>query len=93
MGTYSLLKAARQVWQVEERAGDDHRFHHVSTDEVYGTLSAQDPAFTEETAYAPNSPYSASQIFWFALITTHMVYRFQPVIVLTTTVLIIFRKN
>ncbi len=61
MGTYSLLKAARQVWQVEEQAVENHRFHHVSTDEVYGTLSMQDPAFTEETAYAPNSPYSASK--------------------------------
>lgn len=61
MGTYSLLKAARQVWQIEEQAVEDHRFHHVSTDEVYGTLSMEDPAFTEETAYAPNSPYSASK--------------------------------
>ena len=61
MGTYSLLKAARQVWQIEEQAVEDHRFHHVSTDEVYGTLSMTDPAFTEETAYAPNSPYSASK--------------------------------
>ncbi len=61
MGTYSLLKAARQVWQIEEQAADNHRFHHVSTDEVYGTLNMQDPAFTEETAYAPNSPYSASK--------------------------------
>jgi dTDP-glucose 4,6-dehydratase len=39
----------------------DHRFYHVSTDEVYGTLPATDPAFTEETAYAPNSPYLASK--------------------------------
>ena len=61
MGTYSLLKAARQVWQVEEQAIEDHRFHHVSTDEVYGTLSLDDPAFVESTAYAPNSPYSASK--------------------------------
>ena len=61
MGTHSMLKAARQVWQVEEQAVDDHRFHHVSTDEVYGTLSMSDPAFTEKTAYAPNSPYSASK--------------------------------
>jgi len=61
MGTHSMLKAARQVWQVEARAVDNHRFHHVSTDEVYGTLSLHDPAFTEETAYAPNSPYSASK--------------------------------
>jgi len=61
LGTYSLLKAARQVWQIEEQAVDNHRFHHVSTDEVYGTLSMDDPAFTEQTAYAPNSPYSASK--------------------------------
>lgn len=60
LGTYSLLKAAKKVWL---DGGDvlPHRFHHVSTDEVYGTLSAEDPAFTEDTAYAPNSPYSASK--------------------------------
>ena len=40
---------------------DDHRFHHVSTDEVYGTLAADDPAFSESTPYAPNSPYAASK--------------------------------
>jgi dTDP-glucose 4,6-dehydratase len=61
LGTHSLLKAARQVWQTEGMAPDEHRFHHVSTDEVYGTLSLDDPAFTEKTAYAPNSPYSASK--------------------------------
>ncbi len=61
LGTHSLLKAARQVWQVENRAPDTHRFHHVSTDEVYGSLESDDPAFTELTAYAPNSPYSASK--------------------------------
>ncbi len=61
LGTHSLLKAARQVWQTEGLAPEDHRFHHVSTDEVYGTLSMEDPAFTEKTAYAPNSPYSASK--------------------------------
>ena len=61
MGTYSLLKAARQVWQIEENALEKHRFHHVSTDEVYGQLLMEDPPFTEETAYAPNSPYSASK--------------------------------
>ncbi len=60
LGTHSMLKAARQVWQIEEQC-QDHRFHHVSTDEVYGTLSMSDPAFTETTAYAPNSPYSASK--------------------------------
>ncbi len=59
MGTYSLLKAAKQVWL--DNGLVPHRFHHVSTDEVYGTLSPDAPAFTEETAYAPNSPYSASK--------------------------------
>ncbi len=65
IGTYTLLKAAKKIWIDEpESKGEqrlDHRFHHVSTDEVYGTLSATDPAFTEQTAYAPNSPYSASK--------------------------------
>lgn len=65
LGTYSLLKAAKKVWIDEPKAEGKpalaHRFHHVSTDEVYGTLSLTDPAFTEETAYAPNSPYSASK--------------------------------
>lgn len=65
LGTYSLLKASKKVWidepKAEGKASLEHRFHHVSTDEVYGTLSATDPAFTEETAYAPNSPYSASK--------------------------------
>jgi len=59
-GTHSMLKAARTVW-LEERAVERHRFHHVSTDEVYGSLGADDPAFHEQTRYAPNSPYSASK--------------------------------
>lgn len=59
VGTHSLLKAARSVWL--EGSGQDHRFHHVSTDEVYGSLGPNDPAFSETTAYAPNSPYSASK--------------------------------
>lgn len=65
IGTHSLLKAAKKVWIDEPKATTGemlpHRFHHVSTDEVYGTLSPTDPAFTEETQYAPNSPYSASK--------------------------------
>ncbi|MEP1744174.1 MAG: dTDP-glucose 4,6-dehydratase [Kangiellaceae bacterium] len=61
IGTYSLLKAAKKVWLDGEMAIKEHRFHHVSTDEVYGSLSAAEPAFTENTAYAPNSPYSASK--------------------------------
>jgi dTDP-glucose 4,6-dehydratase len=60
VGTHSLLKAARKVW-LEEKAVPRHRFHHVSTDEVYGSLGPGDPAFHEGTPYAPNSPYSASK--------------------------------
>jgi dTDP-glucose 4,6-dehydratase len=59
LGTLSLLTAARSVWLAG--SGRPHRFHHVSTDEVYGTLGPNDPAFSETTAYAPNSPYSASK--------------------------------
>jgi dTDP-glucose 4,6-dehydratase len=59
-GTYTLLEAARKVW-VEERLVERHRFHHVSTDEVYGSLGPDDPPFRETTPYAPNSPYSASK--------------------------------
>jgi dTDP-glucose 4,6-dehydratase len=60
VGTHSLLKAARKVW-LDGEGVPAHRFHHVSTDEVYGSLGPHDPAFTESTAYAPNSPYSASK--------------------------------
>jgi len=60
VGTHSLLKAARQVW-LDEKCVVSHRFHHVSTDEVYGSLGLDDPAFHESTPYAPNSPYSASK--------------------------------
>ncbi len=60
VGTHSLLKAAREVW-LEEGSVPRHRFHHVSTDEVFGSLGPMDPAFTERTPYAPNSPYSASK--------------------------------
>ncbi len=59
LGTHSLLKAARTVWLAG--SGAPHRFHHVSTDEVYGSLGPGDPAFSETTPYAPNSPYSASK--------------------------------
>lgn len=60
LGTNSLLKAARTVW-LDQRSGRDHRFHHISTDEVFGSLGPDEPAFSETTAYAPNSPYSASK--------------------------------
>ena len=59
LGTNTLLKAARKVWL--EGDGKPHRFHHISTDEVFGSLEPEDPAFSETTPYAPNSPYSASK--------------------------------
>ena len=61
-GTYTLLEAARAHWSTlgtTDQAG--FRFHHVSTDEVYGTLAKDDPPFAEVHAYEPNSPYSASK--------------------------------
>ena len=61
-GTFTLLNAAREYWEslpAAERSA--FRFLHVSTDEVYGSLGPNDPAFTETTPYAPNSPYSASK--------------------------------
>ncbi|USD22368.1 dTDP-glucose 4,6-dehydratase [Microbulbifer variabilis] len=61
IGTYSLLKAAKRVWLDEGINKDSHRFHHVSTDEVYGALNSEDSPFSETTPYAPNSPYSASK--------------------------------
>ena len=61
VGTHQLLQAARKVWLLENKHDKAYRFHHVSTDEVYGMLSFTDPAFTETTAYAPNSPYAASK--------------------------------
>ena len=61
-GTFSLLEAARASWNtLEGDAKTGFRFLHVSTDEVYGTLGPEDPPFSETTAYAPNSPYSASK--------------------------------
>jgi dTDP-glucose 4,6-dehydratase len=59
-GTHSLLKAARAVW-LSGDAPVPHRFHHVSTDEVYGSLATDAPGFHEEQKYEPNSPYSASK--------------------------------
>jgi dTDP-glucose 4,6-dehydratase len=60
LGTNSLLKAARKVW-LDSGTGKDHRFHHISTDEVFGSLGPTDPAFSETAPYEPNSPYSASK--------------------------------
>ncbi|SIR43032.1 dTDP-glucose 4,6-dehydratase [Pseudacidovorax sp. RU35E] len=62
LGTFRLLEAVRGYWsQLPAERKSAFRFLHVSTDEVYGTLSATDPAFTEENKYEPNSPYSASK--------------------------------
>lgn len=61
-GTYSLLEAARKYW-IEEGSIPlgKVRFHHISTDEVFGSLEPEEPAFSEVTPYAPNSPYAASK--------------------------------
>ncbi|MBD2494507.1 dTDP-glucose 4,6-dehydratase [Nostoc sp. FACHB-280] len=62
VGTFNLLEATRFYWQkLSPQNQQQFRFLHVSTDEVYGSLSTQDPAFREDTPYAPNSPYAASK--------------------------------
>lgn len=62
VGTFSLLEASRNVWILDKKLDEDQvRFHHISTDEVYGSLEPGDPAFEETTPYAPNSPYAASK--------------------------------
>ena len=62
VGTFTLLESARQYWLNDKAFQlEKVRFHHVSTDEVYGTLAPDDPPFSETTPYAPNSPYAASK--------------------------------
>ena len=62
VGTFNLLECAREYWgNLQGLEKEAFRFHHVSTDEVYGSLSATDPAFSETNPYEPNSPYSASK--------------------------------
>ncbi len=62
MGTLTLLEASRQFWVVDAGLSlENVRFHHVSTDEVYGSLGPGEPAFSETTPYVPNSPYAASK--------------------------------
>lgn len=62
IGTYTLLEAARQYWNtLDDSARQTFRFHHISTDEVYGDLDGPEDLFTETTSYAPSSPYSASK--------------------------------
>jgi dTDP-glucose 4,6-dehydratase len=60
VGTHSLLKVTKELW-LGRKPVPNHRFHHVSTDEVYGSLGPNDEPFHEATRYAPNSPYSASK--------------------------------
>ncbi|HDT6086154.1 TPA: dTDP-glucose 4,6-dehydratase [Raoultella ornithinolytica] len=62
IGTYTMLEAGRTYWnQLDEEKKQNFRFHHISTDEVYGDLHGTDDLFTETTPYAPSSPYSASK--------------------------------
>lgn len=62
VGTYNLLESARKYWEnLANEKQNSFRFLHISTDEVYGSLEKQDPAFTEKSNYKPNSPYSASK--------------------------------
>ena len=62
VGTYVLLEEARAYWSgLDDDKKDSFRFHHVSTDEVYGDLEDANNLFTEETPYAPSSPYSAAK--------------------------------
>ena len=81
VGTFSLLEEARRVWaeryQLDPRRC---RFHHVSTDEVYGSLKQQDTAFTEHSNYQPNSPYSASKAS-----SDHLVRAYHQTYALPTT--------
>lgn len=80
VGTHCLLQAARQVW-LEERTVPAHRFHHISTDEVFGSLEMDDAPFTETTRYAPNSPYAASKAA-----SDHLVRAYQRTFGLCTTI-------
>ena len=62
VGTFNLLEAARHYYEsLEEDKREQFRFHHISTDEVYGDLEGTDDLFTEQTPYSPSSPYSASK--------------------------------
>jgi dTDP-glucose 4,6-dehydratase len=80
VGTHALLKAAKSAW-IDRKAAGAHRFHHVSTDEVYGSLGPKDDAFHEATPYSPNSPYSASKAS-----SDHLVRAYHETYRLDTTV-------
>ncbi len=80
VGTHVLLKSAKALW-IDRKSAASHRFHHVSTDEVYGTLGPNDPPFHEDTPYAPNSPYSASKAG-----SDHLVRAYHETYGLSTTI-------
>ncbi len=81
-GTFTLLEAARQAWLVDKTLpAEAVRFHHVSTDEVFGTLRPDDPPFSETTPYAPNSPYAASKAS-----SDHLVRAYNTTYGLPTTI-------
>jgi dTDP-glucose 4,6-dehydratase len=80
VGTHALLKAAKSLW-IDGKMVPAHRFHHVSTDEVYGSLGPHDPPFHENSPYAPNSPYSASKAG-----SDHLVRAYHETYGLNTTV-------
>jgi dTDP-glucose 4,6-dehydratase len=80
VGTHALLKAAKLEW-IDAKLVRAHRFHHVSTDEVYGSLSPTGPPFHEATPYAPNSPYSASKAG-----SDHLVRAYHETYGLNTTI-------
>lgn len=79
VGTHTLLKAAKKIWL--DAGKKEHWFHHISTDEVYGTLKPNDPPFTEKTPYAPNSPYAASKAS-----SDHLVRAYHETYRLNTTI-------
>jgi dTDP-glucose 4,6-dehydratase len=80
LGTHSLLKAAKAFW-IDRKSAPAHRFHHVSTDEVYGSLEPTDAPFHEASPYAPNSPYAASKAG-----SDHLVRAYRETFGLDTTI-------
>ena len=80
VGTHALLKVAKALW-IDRKTVPTHRFHHVSTDEVYGSLGPSDAPFHEATPYAPNSPYSATKAA-----SDHLVRAYHETYGLHTTV-------
>lgn len=79
VGTQLLLESAKTIWLNKHPI--PHRFHHISTDEVYGSLSSSEPAFTEENQYKPNSPYAASKAA-----SDHLVRSYHKTYGLSTTI-------